>query len=96
MEVNVVRPEENGPCKVFVFRDKNHGRYVYDGYKITMEVDLRVIMQDHYAAQLLGPHEVLVQVPAYSYTWLQDVQEYNQDQKCPIMKQCHTVRQISM
>ena len=58
-----------------------------------MEVDLWDIMQDHYTAQLLGPHEVLVQVPAYSYTWLHDDQEYNQDQKCPITKQCHTVNQ---
>lgn len=91
IEVNVDRPEDNGHCKIFRFQNKQSNKIIYDGFDITMEADLRDLADDKYDAQLISSHEVLVQVPAYSYTWLHDIKEYNGDQKCQILRQAHGV-----
>jgi hypothetical protein len=64
---------------------------VYDGFDITIEAELRDLMEDRFQAQLISTNEVLVQIPAYSYTWLYDTKEYQKDQKCEVVKQAHVV-----
>jgi hypothetical protein len=91
IEVNTYRPEENGPCMIFAFQNKKQNRFVYDGFNITIECDLRDLLHDRYDAQLLSDHEVLVQIPAYSYSYLHDIAAYNEEQKCAAVKQSHIV-----
>jgi hypothetical protein len=91
IEVNLTRPEENGPCKLFPFQNKRHNRFLHNGFDLTIEADLRDLVKDHFKAQLISNHEVLVQIPAYSATWLQDVSQYDKACEDQVVKQSHVV-----
>jgi hypothetical protein len=56
-----------------------------------LEADLRDIKKDHYQAQLISENEVLIKIPAYAYTWRNDIAKYNADQECGIVRQSHAV-----
>lgn len=91
--VDTKRPENNRGIGIFEFTDLEKDGHLYNGYQITMEGDIRDFMEDHYKAQLVG-NAVLLRLPALSYSFLNDQEEYEKRAKsadlfCPTTEEAH-------
>jgi hypothetical protein len=92
--VDTKRPENNRGIGVFEFTDLEKDGHLYNGYQITMEGDIRDFMADHYKAQLVGNNSILLRLPALSYSFLHDQEEYEKRAKssdlfCPTTEEAH-------
>lgn len=51
------------------------GEYVYNGYEIRLCADIRDIQNDMFLARIVGPNEILVQVPMVPFSQLHEAKE---------------------
>jgi hypothetical protein len=94
IQVDTKRPENNRGIGVFEFIDLEKDGILYNGYQIIMEGDIRDFMEDHYKAQLVLGSAILLRLPALSYSFLHDQEEYEKRAKsadlfCPSTEEAH-------
>ncbi|CAB9504247.1 expressed unknown protein [Seminavis robusta] len=81
IQVDTKFPENNCGIGIFEFADAENGGYLHNGYEITMEGDVRDLVADAYKATLVGERDILLRVPAMSYSFLHNHEEFQKRAK---------------
>jgi hypothetical protein len=91
IDVDIFRPERNREVKVFGITDVDHGGILHNGFLVSVDGDMRDVISDCYKARLVGPNEMLIELPSMSHSFYYDVASHNEVLKsfgglCPRME----------
>jgi len=81
IEVDTRNPEKNGEFFIIKFKDIKKDGVFRNGFYIELECDVRDYLNEKYKARLIGPHEILIEMPAIKFSILHD-----RDERVQIMK----------
>ena len=96
IDVDIRHVENNGEFEVFVLTDVLKEGVLHNGYEVVIYADLEDVIAGKYKAVLSNDHEILVDMPSISRSFLDDSEELVKQQKaakvhCQRTQEAHDV-----
>jgi hypothetical protein len=96
IDVDIHHVENNGEFEVFVLTDVNKEGVLHNGYEVVIYADLEDVIAGKYKAVLSNDHEIIVDMPSISRSFLDNSDELVKQQKaanlhCQRTQEAHDV-----